>query len=91
MQNADLLLRHGADESIRDEDGLTPERRVRASLRDMYKRAPIRVAQAAHLRELIVRAPADRAWRRRGYLAMCRAHPGRMETPIVTPRRESTG
>ena len=30
------------------------------------------------VRELLVNAPADRAWRRRGYLVLCRARPDRL-------------
>ena len=31
------------------------------------------------VRELLANAPADRAWRRRGYLVLCRAHPDRVQ------------
>lgn len=34
--------------------------------------------------KLLANAPADRAWRRRGYLALCRAHPERLQ-----PKNES--
>ena len=30
------------------------------------------------MRQLLANAPADRAWRRRGYLALCRAYPDRV-------------
>ncbi len=30
------------------------------------------------VRNLLARAPADRAWRRRGLMVLCRAHPDRL-------------
>ena len=35
------------------------------------------------MRELLANAPADRAWRRRGYLILCRAHPDRVQQSQV--------
>ena len=35
------------------------------------------------VRELLANAPADRAWRRRGYLILCRAHPDRVQQSQV--------
>lgn len=29
--------------------------------------------------KLLANAPADKAWRRRGYLVLCRAHPDRLQ------------
>ncbi|CAN0539062.1 unnamed protein product, partial [Ectocarpus sp. 8 AP-2014] len=31
------------------------------------------------VQQLLANAPADRAWRRRGLLVLCRAHPGRAQ------------
>lgn len=31
------------------------------------------------MHKLLANTPADRAWRRRGYLTMCRAHPDRLQ------------
>ena len=31
------------------------------------------------MRQLLKNAPADRSWRRRGYLVLCRAHPDRLQ------------
>ena len=49
------------------------------------------VEDVERVRELLANAPADRAWRRRGYLVLCRAHPDRVQqnqvmisrTPII--------
>lgn len=35
--------------------------------------------------ELLTNAPADRAWRRRGYLTMCRAHSSRLQLKEIDP------
>lgn len=59
---ADFMLRRGADETITDNDGYTPD--------DLIERD---AAQAGCLHWLLVNAPADRTWRRRGMLVLCRA------------------
>ena len=61
-ETADLLLRRGADETITDSDGHTPEDLIESR------------ADTESLHQLLKNAPADRAWRRRGMLVMCRAH-----------------
>lgn len=35
------------------------------------------------MRGLLANAPADRAWRRRGYLVLCRVHPERLQQKQV--------
>lgn len=65
---ADLLLRWGADETLTDNGGRTPEQLIE------------RVEVNESLRGLLQDAPADRAWRRRGMLVMCRAFADKMPT-----------
>ncbi|CAM9409564.1 unnamed protein product [Ectocarpus sp. 12 AP-2014] len=65
----DLLLRWGADETAVDNEGRTPAERLndvpgdRSCSQEDFDRAQL----------LLARAPADRAWRRRGWLVMLRA------------------
>lgn len=67
-----LLLRTGADETVVDDQGVAPIGRVgRLGLS----------RNADRVRRLLANAAADRAWRRRGYLAMCRAHSDRLLQP----------
>ena len=71
----DTLLRAGADEKILNHAGET-------AVDALPILAPGRENLAEgveRVRELLVTAPADRAWRRRGYLVLCRAHPDRMK------------
>lgn len=62
------LLRGGADESVEDEDGNTPLQVV-GTMSESMERAENIVLIHAMLR----RAPADRSWRRRGWLVILRA------------------
>lgn len=62
------LLHGGADESAEDEDGNTPLQ-VIGAMSDSLERAENIVVIHAMLR----RAPADRTWRRRGWLILLRA------------------
>ncbi|CAM9809400.1 unnamed protein product [Hapterophycus canaliculatus] len=62
------LLRGGADESVEDEDGNTPAE-VIGTMSESLERAE----DVALIREMLRRAPADRSWRRRGWLVMLRA------------------
>ena len=67
----DLLLRQGADETVRNIDGQTAADLVGSQAENLNSR------EVARVRELLANAPADRAWRRRGFLVMCRArYPG---------------
>ena len=70
----DLLLRSGADETIPNEQALTAADVVGMNVvqeDDM-------IEDVQRVRELLANAPADRAWRRRGYPVLCRTHPDRM-------------
>ena len=68
----DALLRSGADEGIVDDRGAVAEDLID----DFGSYSPDE--RSERVRKLLVNAPADRAWRRRGYLVLCRAHPGRV-------------
>ena len=61
----DSILRSGADETILNGEGKT----AMDVAGDEFER----------VRELLANAPADRTWRRRGYLVLCRAHPDRLQ------------
>lgn len=71
----DVLLRWGAGESMVDEDGETPADVVGYFVEEQ-DRLPEDVEK---VRKLVTNAPADRAWRRRGYVIMCRAHPNKLQ------------
>lgn len=78
----DTLLRWGADETAVNDDDRTPaealaakiEVKVAAGVRDVNQTSEAESRVFA----LLARAPADRAWRRRGLLLMCRALPDRV-------------
>lgn len=63
----DLLLRWGADETALNSDRRTP-----AKMLDSQRYTPRYCSQAEidRVRVLLARAPADKAWRRRGWLVM---------------------
>ena len=75
---ADLLLRWGADETIVDGDGDTPGQRVP----DIDDVADEGRPSIERLTKLLAHAPQDRAWRRRGFVVMCRAHPDRLRLVV---------
>ena len=69
----DSLLRSGADETILNDRG--------SAAADLISKSVDNLSLAKDLdrvRELLAKAPADRAWKRRGYVVLCRAHPERM-------------
>ena len=91
-RKVDVLLRWGADEMLANEDGETPADIIGEGF-DGWNSLP---EDVEGVRQLLANAPADRAWRRRGYLAMCRAHPDRMQLADInqpaagmTPRKRS--
>eukprot|EP00903_Cladosiphon_okamuranus_P012808 g11970.t1 len=65
----DLLLKQGADEEITNDMGQTPSDVVGSGVQEQNEREDV-----DRVRTLLANAPADRAWRRRGFLVMCRAH-----------------
>ena len=97
----ELLLRWGADETLTDEDGQTAGDVVGAWEQDEdedsddvddedspYKR---RRADDRRILHALARAPADRAWRRRGWLVLCRSHPDQVPLAVPISRRRSSG
>lgn len=74
VQVVDLLLRWGADETIVSKQGKTAADRIRT--RRLFRTEP---GDDERARSLLTRAPADRAWRRRGLLVLCHAHPDRLQ------------
>lgn len=66
----DLLLRWGADETALDKNGKTPAELLNFDDEDDESLSQDGVER---VRLLLARAPADRAWRRRGWLVMIRA------------------
>eukprot|EP00903_Cladosiphon_okamuranus_P021605 g19866.t1 len=75
----DYLLRAGADETIVDLEGRKASDVIGEDLEDEDALAEY----VEHVRELLANAPANRAWRRRGYLVLCRAHPDRVQRSQV--------
>lgn len=70
----DLLLRWGACEEITSYD-LTP-------LGVLYAYNSVDTDNLKRVRDLLHNAPADRAWRRRGFLVLCRAFPDRVHQNV---------
>eukprot|EP00903_Cladosiphon_okamuranus_P011499 g10830.t1 len=79
LDAADLLFRWGANETALDKKGGTPRipNIARASAQDR----PI----LERLSKQLAYAPRGRAWRRRGLLVMCRAHPDRLRLAVEVP------
>ena len=88
----DALLRSGADETITDdlarcamdmigcrvgEDGNTSDDDV--SDVEANGIGGNDIDEINRVRQLLANATADRAWRRRGYLVLCRVHPSRVQ------------
>ena len=71
----DALLRAGADETIVDNQGRKASDVVGGEVAEEERLAE----DFERVSELLANAPADRAWRRRGYLVLCRAHPHRVQ------------
>ena len=65
----DLMLRYGADEEAVDIDRQAPADVVGSKVSEQYSLAE----DVERVRQLLANAPADRAWRRRGVLVLCRA------------------
>lgn len=83
LEVVDLLLKWGASETAVDKDGHTPA--------EIFQRFAIHRPESAEERAgalvLLARAPADRAWRRRGWVVMLRA---RSETKRIAAQRGDT-
>ena len=81
LDGADLLLRWGADETTLDTKGRTPSARIPKIAKAAEEDRP----RLERLSKLLASAPQDRAWRRRGMLVMCRAHPDRLRLGAKLP------
>ena len=66
----DLMLKHGADEKAVDRHGKAPADVVGLLVNVQYRVAD----DVERVRKLLAKAPANRAWRRRRFLVLCRAH-----------------
>lgn len=77
----DSLLRSGADETIANTDDELPSDVVGVPEVVPLDAEPILVEEFERVRGLLANAPANRAWRRRGYLVLSRAHPSRVQLP----------
>lgn len=78
-----LLLRYGADEASLTHANQTPE-----SLVALYLVEEDRDEQAMQrIKEALARAPADRAWRRRGWLVLTRARFRRVSLKLEAERQ----
>ena len=91
----ELLLRWGADETRTKEDGNKPFDvigewlgEVDGAVLDDDDRE--RSADDQRIRQMLVRAPADRAWRRRGWLVLCRSCPARVQLATDDDSSRST-
>lgn len=75
----DLLLRFGADETVKNDDGTTAAQVAakRLELDENNGCGPF-ADNISRLLLLLTRGPQDRAWRRPGMLVLCRAYPGRI-------------
>eukprot|EP00752_Nemacystus_decipiens_P009763 g8719.t1 len=78
---ADMLLRQGADETIQDFRGETPSEVIPDIAQAPERNRP----GLERLTKLLAYAPQDRAWRRRGFLVMCRAHRDRLRLTVEAP------
>lgn len=71
QEAARILLRWGADETTVDSEGCTAKQVIGNGI--SMSAIGARGAEKDSMRRLLERAPADRAWRRRGLLVLCRA------------------
>ncbi|CAB1111897.1 unnamed protein product [Ectocarpus sp. CCAP 1310/34] len=82
-ETVDALLKAGADETRLDCQGQTPldVLEARIAVGDV-----VGANAAEHTRSMLVNAPKDRAqraWSRRSFFVMCRAHPNRARLTVV--------
>ena len=73
-----LLLTCGSDETALNPDGRTAAEIVGHHIE--YAACPLKKEDVYRVRELLANAPADRAWRRRGYLVLFKARLSRAKS-----------
>lgn len=87
-QCVEMHLRRGAQENLPDNDGRLASNvvgdlvQVRSDW-DIGEEVTMEIQQ--RIRRMLERAPADRAWSRRGWLVLCRSYPNRVNSPY-SPR-----
>ncbi|CAM9885646.1 unnamed protein product [Ectocarpus fasciculatus] len=74
----ELLLQWGADENCSDGNGDTPAGKIGALYPEGLDDEGI-TADHESIRRMLARAPADRSWRRRGWLVLIRSCPTRVQ------------
>lgn len=84
----DFLLRSGADETIVDEDGRAPVDVLGGWFEGDEH---LMLENVEPVRRLLANAPSDRAWRRRGYLVLCRAFPEKVQQREESSRGGAAG
>ncbi|CAM9977341.1 unnamed protein product, partial [Ectocarpus sp. 8 AP-2014] len=78
VSGVELLLRWGADEKLTNNVGKTPAAVTGALQQDgLNNEEP--EADNQRIRRMLTRAPADRSWRRRGWLVLSRSCPTRVQ------------
>eukprot|EP00752_Nemacystus_decipiens_P002389 g2255.t1 len=85
--SAEVLLRWGADETFVTDSGKTPSQYVPDVAHASGEDRP----RLERLAMILASAPQDRAWRRRGFLVMCRARQVRLVLVEEIPDREAAG
>ncbi|CAM9774815.1 unnamed protein product [Scytosiphon promiscuus] len=87
----DALLRCGADETLLDTDGMKAVDGVGCFEPDTddddEDEAP-NEEELKRMETLLMNAPADRVWRRRGMLVLCRAFPDRLQSGQISSLKE---
>ncbi|CAM9878530.1 unnamed protein product [Ectocarpus fasciculatus] len=78
VAGVEILLRWGADEKLTDDGGNTPTDVIGASSENGNNDEEIEVDNQ-RIRQMLARAPADRSWRRRGWLVLSRSCPTRVQ------------
>ena len=79
--SADVLLRWGADETTVTNSGKTPSQYI-PDVADASEEDRPRLERLA---KLLASASEDRAWRRRGFIVMCRAQQARLRLVVEIP------
>lgn len=88
QEAARILLRWGADETTADSEGCSADQLIGNGISPSEQEA--RAGEMESMRGLLKRAPADRAWRRRGLLVLCRAIPSK-DQPGISSVPQSDG